>query len=87
MSKPTPARCRTMNWSAYNAALRKRRSLLICLDEDMAWHALNEGHQERPPVFSNAAIQFCPSIKVLFKLPFRQTAGMVASLVHLADLD
>lgn len=38
-------------------------------------------------MFSDAAIQFCLSIKVLFKLPLRQTAGMVASLLKLAGLD
>jgi len=27
-------------------------------------------------VFSDAAIQFCLTIKVLFKLPLRQTTGM-----------
>ena len=36
---------------------------------------------------SDAAIQVGPSIKVLFKLPLRQTAGMVASLFRLAGLD
>src|SRR5574343_1535975 len=87
MSKPKPARYRTTNWSTYNAALRKRVSLLIWLDKEMAWHAPHEGRTGRPPVFSNAAIQFCLSIKVLFKLPLRQTAGMVASLLRLAGLD
>ena len=87
MSKPKPARYRTTNWSAYNAALRKRGSLLIWLDKEMARHAPHEGRAGRPPVFSNVAIQFCLSIKVLFKLPLRQTAGMVASLLHLAGLD
>jgi len=87
MSKPKPARYRTTNWSTYNAALRKRGSLLIWLDKEMAWHAPHEGRTGRPPVFSNAAIQFCLSIKVLFKLPLRQTAGMVASLLRLAGLD
>jgi hypothetical protein len=38
-------------------------------------------------VFSNAAIQFCLSIKAPFRLPLRQTAGMVASLLPLAGLD
>jgi hypothetical protein len=38
-------------------------------------------------VFSDAAIRFCLSIKILFKLPLRQTAGMVASLLKLAGLD
>ncbi len=53
----------------------------------MAWHAPLEGRPGRPPVFSNAAIQFCLSIKVLFKLPPQQTAGMVASLWQRAGLD
>lgn len=87
MSKPKPARYRTTNWSAYNAALRKRGSLLIWLDKEMAWHAPHEGRPGRPPVFSSAAMQFCLSFKVLFKLPLRQTAGMVAGLLRLAGLD
>ncbi|AUQ73600.1 transposase, IS4 family [Phaeobacter piscinae] len=87
MSKPAPARYRTTNWSGYNDALRKRGSLLIWLDKEMTWLAPHEGRPGRPPVFSNAAIQLYLSIKVLFKLPLRQTAGMVASLLHLAGLD
>ena len=87
MTKPMPARYRTTNWSAYNAALRKRGSLLIWLDREMTWLAPHEGRSGRPPVFSEGAIQFCLSIKVLFKLPLRQTAGMVASLLRMAGLD
>ena len=87
MSKPPPARYRTTNWSSYNASLRKRGSLLIWVDKDMTWLAPRDGRPGRPPVFSDAAIQFCLSIKVLFKLPLRQTAGMVASLLRLAALD
>jgi len=41
----------------------------------MTWHAPREGRLGRPAVFPNAAIQVCPSIKVLLKLPLgRQTA-------------
>ncbi len=87
MSKSKPAGHRTTTWSAYNDALRKRGSLLIWVEKEMAWHAPHEGRSGRPPVFSNAAIQFCLSLKVLFKLPLRQTVGMVASLLRLAGLD
>ena len=87
MSKPPPARYRTTNWSSYNASLRKRGSLLIWVDTDMTWRAPRDERPGRPAVFSDAAIQFCLSIKVLFKLPLRQTAGMVASLLKLAGLD
>jgi hypothetical protein len=38
-------------------------------------------------IFSDAAIRFCLTIKVLFKLPLRQTSGMVASLLKMAGLD
>ena len=55
MSKPKPARYRATNWCDYNAALRKRGSLLIWLDREMAWHAPHGGRPGRPPVFSDAA--------------------------------
>ena len=53
----------------------------------MTRHAPYEGCPGRPPVFSNAAVQFCLSLKVLFKLPLRQTSGVVASLLRLVELD
>ena len=87
MMKPSPARYRTPNWPSYNAALRKRGSLLVWLDKDMFWLAPPDGGPGRPAVFSDAAIQFCLTIKVLFKLPLRQTTGMVESLLRMADLD
>ena len=87
MTKPLPARYRTTNWSSYNAALKKRGSLLIWLDKEMTWHAPHEDRPGQPTVFSDAAIQFCLTIKVLFKLPLRQMTGMVASLLRMENLD
>ncbi len=101
MSKPKPARYRTTNWSTYNEALRKRGSLLIWLDKEMTWHAPHEGRPGAPAgLFEcrNPVLPICcptghcvamsrKGIKVLFKLPLRQTAGMVASLLRLAGLD
>lgn len=86
MSKPAPARYRTTNWSRYTASLRARGSPLIWLDKEMTWLAPHNGRPGRPVVFSDPAIQFCLTIKVLFKLPL-QTAGMVASLLKMAGLD
>ena len=73
MSKPAPARYRTTNWSEYNAALRRRGSLLVWLDCEMAWSAPKRGRPGRPETFSDAAIQFCLGIKVLFGLALRQS--------------
>lgn len=87
MSKPSRARYPTTNWSSYTASLKKRGSLQVWLDKDMSWLAPHDGSPGRPAVFSEAAIQFCLTIKVLFRLPLRQTTGMVASLLKLANLD
>ncbi|MDW4547766.1 IS5 family transposase [Defluviimonas sp. D31] len=87
MSKPTPACYRATNWSSYTASLRKRGSLPIRLDKDMTWRAPHDGGPGRPAVFSDAAIQLCLTVKVLFKRPLRQTTGRVASLLKMATLD
>ena len=87
MTRPEPTRYRTTNWRSYNAALKQRGSLLIWLDKDMVWRAPKAGRPGRPPVFSDAVIQFCLMVKVLFGLPLRQTTGMVASILQMARLD
>ena len=87
MSKPAPARYRTTNWSSDNAALRRRGSLLVWLDREMEWLAPASRRPGRPQTFSDAAIQFCLSLKVLFGLALRQATGMVASLLKMAGLE
>ena len=87
MAIPTPPRYRTTNWVEYNASLRRRGSLLLWLDKDMRGFAPRDERLGRPARFSDASIQFCLTVKVLFKLPLRQTSGMVASLLKLAGLD
>ena len=87
MSRPAPPRYRTTNWKSYNDALKQRGSLLIWLDKEMVWRAPKAGSNGRPPVFSDGAIQFCLMVKVLFGLPLRQTTGMVASILSMAELD
>jgi len=81
MSEPSPACYSTTNRSGSSASLCKRGSLLIWLDKDMAWFAPHDGRPSRP------AIHFYLTIKLLFMLPLRQTTGMVASLLKLANLD
>ena len=87
MSKPASTRYRTLNWSVYNAALRERGSLTVWFDPGMAWHAAPSGKRGRQQTFSDAAIQACLTIKVLFGLPLRQTTGMVTSILKMAGLD
>lgn len=87
MSRPKPPTYRTTNWPEYNAALARRGSLLIWFDPETQWLAGPTGKRGRQPVFTDAAIQACLTLKALFGLPLRQTTGMVASLLELAGLD
>ncbi|AGT11039.1 transposase (plasmid) [Paracoccus aminophilus JCM 7686] len=87
MNKPAPTRYCMMNGKSCNEALKQRGSLLIWLDKDMVWRAPKARRPGRPPMFSDAAVQFCLMVKVLFGLPLRQTTGMVASILQMAGLD
>jgi IS5 family transposase len=87
MSKPTPNKYKTTNWPTYNAALKSRGALMIWLDPTLKWAAEPTGRRGRNPTFSDAAIQFCLTIKCLFGLALRQVTGMVEGLLQLAHLD
>lgn len=87
MTAPAKPKYRTTNWKDYNAALKARGSLLIWLDKDMCWHGTASGKRGRIPKYSDAAVQFCLTIKGLFNLPLRQAMGMTQSLLELARLD
>jgi len=87
MSAPAKPKYRTTNWKEYNAALKARGSLHIWLDKDMCWHGSASGKRGRSPTYSEAAIQFCLTIKGLFSLPLRQAMGMAQSLLKLSGLD
>jgi hypothetical protein len=87
MSRPTPPTYKTRNWPAYNEALKRRGSLTIWFDPTMTWDAAPTGRRGRQPAYSDAAIQSCLTIKVLFGMALRQTTGFVESLLRLIGLD
>ncbi|MEM9111911.1 MAG: IS5 family transposase [Planctomycetota bacterium] len=87
MSSWTPTKYKTTNWSAYNEALKRRGSLTVWFDPDMTWKPQPSGKRGRQQSFSDAAIQTCLTMKVLFGMPLRQTTGFVESLLRLVGLD
>ena len=100
MSRPTPATYKTRNWPAYNQALKRRGSLTFhwpagdCVqsplgwfDPAMIWAAAPTGKRGRQPDYSDAAVQTCLTMKVLFGMALRQTTGFVESLLRLMGLD
>ena len=79
MSKPARARYKTRNWRDYDASLKRRGSLTIWLDPRMRWKATPSGRRGRRRIFSDAAIQTCLTMKVLFGMALRQVTGFVES--------
>ncbi len=87
MSRPHTPTYQTSNWPEYNKALKRRGSLTIWFDPGMAWAALPTGKRGRQPVYADAAVQCCLTMKVLFGMALRQTTGFVESLLRLVGLD
>jgi hypothetical protein len=52
----------------------------------MTWEAAPTGKRGRQPDYSDAAIQTCLTMKVLFGMALRQTTGFVESLLRLTSL-
>ncbi|EDQ02934.1 ISSpo9, transposase [Sulfitobacter indolifex HEL-45] len=87
MSSWTPTTDKTRDWAEYNLSLKRRGLLSIWFDPKMAWEATSSGRRGRHQIYSDAAIQACLTLKVLFGLPLRQTTGFVDSLLELVGLD
>lgn len=82
-----PTTYKATNWSAYNESLKRRGSLSIWFDPEMTWRPPPTGKRGRQPSCSDAALQTCLTMKVLFGMPLRQTTGGVQSLLKRVGLD
>ena len=69
------------------SAQAPRLAVLIWFDPSMTWEAAPTGKRGRQPSYSDAAIQTCLTMKVLFGMALRQTTGFVESLLRLIGLD
>ena len=100
MIRPTLSAYKTRNRPAYNKALKRRGSLTIWFDPAMIWDAAPTGKRGRQPDYSDAAIQTCLTMKLLFGMALRKIepwerhwskrqwrGGFVESLLRLIDLD
>src|SRR5512135_452425 len=85
---PQKSAYRVKNWSQYNAALVKRGSLTVCVDQE----ALDAWHYQGPPrwgaqfIYSDTAIQCLLTLRVVFHLPLRATQGLAHSIFQLMGL-
>jgi hypothetical protein len=73
------------NWPAYEAGLRRRGGLTLWIGDEAleCWQTCGRGGQAR---YADAAIQTSLMVRTAFKLPLRQTEGLMASVLTLMDL-
>lgn len=76
------------NWPSYNAGLKQRGSLTLCLSEDVAQQWYHQGRAQKGGqfIYANDCILLLSTLKVTFKLPFRQLEGFACSLMELLKL-
>lgn len=85
-NRQPPRRYRLRNWREYNAALTRRGSLTVWCDAEAVagWVARGRtGRAGHPRTYSDAAITCMLTLKAVFHLPLRATAGLVQSLLGL----
>ena len=83
------ARYRVTNASEYNESSRRRGDLTVWVADDVAkdWSSPRRKTRGGQPLYSDLAIEICLTLRVVFRLPLRQTQGFVRSIVKLMDLD
>ena len=79
---------RVQNWSSYNRALVARGSLTVWIDDSLwrQWYAQGPSQRGAQFVYSDQTIEWMLTMRVLLKLPLRQTQGFIQSLLDLMGL-
>ncbi len=76
------------NWPAYEAGLRQRGSLTVWFTDEAieAWAAEPRSTRGRQPWYSSLAILTALTLRAVFRLAFRQTEGLIGSIMGLLGL-
>src|SRR3954467_8666427 len=80
---------RVKNWAEYDAGLRARGSLTVWFTAEAieAWHATPRASRGGQPCYSDLAITTALTLRAVFRLPLRQTEGLIGSILQLVGLD
>src|SRR5215207_5151880 len=83
------ARYRVKNWRDYDAALRRRGDLTVWVTPAAmaAWSPPRNGRRGRPQRYLAIAVETGLMLGLAFGRPWRQTEGMLASIMRLLGLD
>ena len=82
-------RYKITNWSEYNSGLKQRGSLTLWIDEQVAktWYHQGPAKRGGQMIYSADCIVMLLSLKVTFRLAFRQLEGFSESILALMGVD
>src|SRR6187402_3671621 len=81
-------RHRVTNWAEYDASLRQRGSLTVWFADEAiaAWRAEPRTTRGGQPWYSELAILTALTLRAVFRLAYRQTEGLIGSIIGLLGL-
>jgi Transposase DDE domain len=79
---------RVNNWREYDQALRHRGDITLWISQAAinAWTSSQTGKRGAQPVYSNTAMETALALRLLYRLPLRQTEGFLHSLLTFMGL-
>ena len=77
------------NWPAYERSLVRRGDFTLWLSESaiQSWYGDSNGLVGRPQIYSDLAIETAFSLRLIFKLPVRQTEGFLKFIFRLMSVE
>src|SRR3954471_5720521 len=80
---------KVVNWREYDESLRRRGSVTVWFSDEAveAWEAERRTSRGGQPEYSDLAILTGLTLKAVFRLAYRQTEGLIGSLMRLLGLD
>ena len=80
---------RVTNWCGYNESLRNRGDLTVWITGDARkhWAAARRRSRGGQPRYSDLAITMCLTLGMVYRLPLRQTQGLIRSISKLMLLE
>ncbi len=77
------------NWAEYDAALQRRGDLTLWIADDTieAWQAPKRSTPGGQRIYTDLAIETGLTVRMIYKLPLRQTEGFLRSIFRLLDLE
>ncbi|MCW2239044.1 IS5 family transposase [Azospirillum canadense] len=83
------AKYKVANWPAYDRALQQRGSLTVWITPEAleAWTPAKTGKRGRPPAYADLAVETAVMLRLAMGRPWRQTEGLLRSIMQLLGLD